>query len=88
MVLSDPERGPQTPAALLHALFGLTPAEARVASALAAGQDLEGIRAALGVGRETVRTHLRRIYEKTDTRRQAELVRLLHTLPLSPRALD
>ena len=37
----------------------------------------------LGVTLSTVRTHLQRAFEKTDTRRQSELVRLLlaHRLP-------
>ena len=85
VLVSDPERTPLAPEELLRAFFGLTPAEARVARELAAGRDLDEIGAALGIRRETVRNHLKRIYEKTDTRRQAELVRLVHTLPTSPR---
>jgi DNA-binding CsgD family transcriptional regulator len=33
--------------------------------------------AALGIGQGTVRTHLLRLYAKTGTRRQAELVKLV-----------
>ena len=32
----------------------------------------------LGIGEPTVRTHLQRIFSKTDTLRQADLLRLLH----------
>ena len=42
--------------------------------------------ASLGVGLATVRTLLRRAFDKTDTHRQAELVRLMlaHRLPAAP----
>jgi DNA-binding CsgD family transcriptional regulator len=38
----------------------------------------------LGIGESTVKTHLKRLYEKTGTRRQAELVKLYagYTSPL------
>jgi PAS domain-containing protein len=39
---------------------------------------------ALGVSLSTARTHLARVFEKTDTRRQAQLVRLLLTGTSSP----
>jgi DNA-binding CsgD family transcriptional regulator len=32
---------------------------------------------ALGIGENTVKTHLRRLFEKTGTSRQAELVKLV-----------
>lgn len=54
---------------------GLTRAEARVAVRLAAGKRLPEIAEDLGIQLETVRTHLKRIYRKTDTSGQADLVR-------------
>ena len=59
-------------------LYRLTGAELRVLLALAQG--LGGKEAAdmLGIGEPTVRTHLQRIFAKTDTSRQADLLRLLH----------
>lgn len=57
--------------------LGLTLAEARVACRLAGGADLWSIARELQIARETVRTHLKRIYSKTGTRRQAELVALV-----------
>lgn len=61
-------------------LFSLTQAELRVASGMAAGLSPQEIAADAGVSNETVRTHLRALFAKTDTHRQPELVRLLLTL--------
>jgi DNA-binding CsgD family transcriptional regulator len=46
------------------------------------GADLKEISEELSISLTTVRTHLQHVFDKTDTRRQAELVRLL--LVLSP----
>lgn len=54
--------------------FGLTPAELQVAALLAQGKTLLQIAADLGISRATVAFHLRHIFQKTDTNRQAELV--------------
>lgn len=62
---------------MLHGLFDLTPAEARVARALAAGLSIEEISAQSATSKETVRTQLKGVMAKTATSRQAELVRLL-----------
>lgn len=68
---------------LLEGLFDLTPAEARVARAICAGETVEQIASGLGITRNTVRIHLRRVFAKTGTHRQAELVRLVAgTIPL------
>ncbi len=61
----------------LGSMFDLTPAEARVASALMTGADLASIAAQHGVSLGTVRAQLRAIYAKTGTHRQAQLVALL-----------
>lgn len=65
----------------LHSLYGLTPAESRLASLLADGKELRQAAEALEVSLHTVRTQLRSLFAKTDTRRQAELVRLLLLSP-------
>ena len=67
-------------AALAGALFGLTTAEARVFAAIAAGQTPDEVARSTGVAASTVRTHLRHLFAKTGTRRQAELVRLAAAL--------
>jgi DNA-binding CsgD family transcriptional regulator len=66
---------------LLATLFGLSPAEARLALWLVAGHTPEECARRAGVGVATVRSQLHNIYVKTGTRRQAELVALLCKLP-------
>jgi len=63
--------------ATLIAAFGLTPAEARVAVALTTGTPLAQISADFGISRTTVAFHMRNIFQKTGTSRQAGLVALL-----------
>ena len=55
----------------------MTAAEARLAVHLAAGEGLDEAADALGVALETVRSQLKAIFGKTDTRRQGELLRKL-----------
>ena len=60
--------------AWLETFFGLTRAEARVASLLAGGASIEEAASVAGVGIATIRTHLSRALEKVGASRQAELV--------------
>lgn len=57
--------------------FGLTPAELRLARHLADGGTLAAYAAEQNVSRNTARTHLSSIFQKTGVNRQADLVRLL-----------
>ena len=85
---SDPERGGKPPWQVLAQLYRLTPREAGLAVLLADGCELREAADSLGVGMSTLRTHLHQIFWKTGTRRQAELVSLLHrslVLPARPR---
>jgi DNA-binding CsgD family transcriptional regulator len=75
--LRDPDAA-SPPADLLREVFGFTPAEASVAAALSCGRALPDIARQLGVGQSTVKSQLKSIMAKTQTRRQAELVALLH----------
>jgi DNA-binding CsgD family transcriptional regulator len=61
----------------LITLFGLTVAEARVASEIANGNRLQDIAAARNLSISTLRTQLRAVFAKTETSRQSELVKLL-----------
>jgi DNA-binding CsgD family transcriptional regulator len=70
------------PLDLLCTAYGLTEAEARVAQRLAAGDPLDAIAGDLGIRLATVRNHLKQIFEKTGTHRQAALVALLHAGPI------
>lgn len=65
----------------LIALFGLTPAEAALATQLCAGQDVREIAQTTRRSVNTVRSLLTRLMAKTDTNRQAELLRLLSMVP-------
>jgi len=72
-----PERPPSIDVGLLAEAFGLAPREAALAGRLAAGEDLAESAGALGIAIGTARWYLKRILEKTETRRQAELVALV-----------
>jgi DNA-binding CsgD family transcriptional regulator len=75
--ITDPEKMPLPSQQHLQRLFSLTPAEARVAMALLDGESVERLADHLGISRNTARTHLRRLFAKTNTKRQGELIRVL-----------
>jgi DNA-binding CsgD family transcriptional regulator len=77
LAIYEPEIGGEIDPFLLSTTFDLTPAEARVASHVAAGRVPKEIAVRLGVQVNTVRSQLNSILAKTGTRRQAELVRVL-----------
>ncbi len=84
--VSDPEQRPRPAAEVLRSLFALTAAESRVALLLGDGNSPGEIAEMLRVSSNTLKSHLSSIYAKTNTSRQAELVRLLMTLPTGPAA--
>ena len=61
----------------LNVLFGFTTAEGELAQDLLSGATVVEIAARTGRSANTVRTHLARLMNKTGTRRQVDLVRLL-----------
>jgi DNA-binding CsgD family transcriptional regulator len=75
--LADPDGVPPVVQDQLRNLYGLTPAEAGVATAVARGAGLQAAADELRISLATARTHLQHVFEKTETRRQAELVRLI-----------
>ncbi len=77
VLVADPEAKSASPAAILQRIYGLTAGEARVAEALLDHERLADLAATLGVSLATVRTLLQRAFDKTDTHRQADLVRLM-----------
>jgi DNA-binding CsgD family transcriptional regulator/PAS domain-containing protein len=83
--IGDPERPVHVDPRLLIRLYGLSRAESRVAALLASGLRLDKVAEELGLTYETVRKHLKQIFTKTTTERQAELVR---TLNLGPAGLN
>jgi DNA-binding CsgD family transcriptional regulator len=74
----------QVPTAeVIQGLFDLTPAEAKVARAIAELQTVERIADTFGLSRETVRTQLKSVLAKTGVGRQADLTALLAGASLS-----
>ncbi len=85
LILADPDENACPPEMILRQGFKLTPAEARLAMALAQGCKLDDYAARHAVRVGTVRSQLKAVMAKTSTHRQAELVSLLaqlaHILP-------
>ncbi|MGE0419682.1 MAG: helix-turn-helix transcriptional regulator [Acetobacteraceae bacterium] len=73
------------PGEVLVKLYGLTPAETRLLALLGQDLSLDETAATLGITMPTARSHLQRIFQKTNTNRQSQLVRLvLSALPRPP----
>lgn len=72
--------------AMLSTLYGLTAAEARVASEIGKGGTLRDIGQRMHVSENTLKTHLKRIFDKTGVHRQSDLVSLVASLvpPVQP----
>jgi DNA-binding CsgD family transcriptional regulator len=79
--LSDPSSKPSSRAAVLRALYGLTPTESRLADLLLRGFEVREAADHMRTTLETARFHLKRVLAKTGTRRQTELMRLMLSLP-------
>lgn len=80
IVVSDPADTPVLGKMALHDVFGLTPTEASIASALTAGHSIESAAALLGIRSGTARDHLKSAFRKLGVNRQQDLVRLLTSL--------
>jgi DNA-binding CsgD family transcriptional regulator/PAS domain-containing protein len=61
-------------------LYDLTPAEARLMHKIGSGMTPSAAAEALSVSEATVKTHLQRVFRKTDVSRQSELVALIDSL--------
>jgi len=77
--VSDPERQPAPQKSTLMRLYELTEAEARLVQALVSGKRLETVAQEFNVSMNTVRSHLKQAFRKTETNRQSELVKLVLT---------
>jgi DNA-binding CsgD family transcriptional regulator len=83
--VTDLETEPVGPSTLvMQEAFGLTHSEARLARDIAIGKTLPEIATVSGVSKETLRSRLKSIFDKTGTSRQAELATLLAKFPKSP----
>jgi DNA-binding CsgD family transcriptional regulator len=82
VLITDPERAIIPAASQLVSLFQMTSAEANVALALCRGERVEDIADERQVSVGTVRCQVKAVFRKTDTDRQADLVRSLLTIPV------
>ena len=81
LYVTDPRKPVETPEEILQRLFGLTHREASVLRILVEGDDLRVASSRLGIGIETVRSHVKHIMDTTGANRQAELVRMVLSSP-------
>ena len=79
MFVQDPAQVSLAPGEAFARLHQLTGGELRVLLALAQGLGAKEAADMLGIGEPTVRTHLQRMFSKTGTSRQAELLQLLQS---------
>ncbi|AMY09572.1 hypothetical protein LuPra_02791 [Luteitalea pratensis] len=77
VIVTDAEQPVGLDDGALSQLFGLTPAESRLARLLAEGRDVTEAATMLGLTIGTVRTRLKTVLHKTGTRRQSALVQVL-----------
>jgi DNA-binding CsgD family transcriptional regulator len=62
---------------LIRRLFGLSPSQARLTALLVGGRSVKEAAGALGIAESSARQYLKVVFSKTDTRGQADLVRMV-----------
>lgn len=77
LVLLDDSGQSQRNTARLARLFSLTPKQSELAGLLLAGMSVTQAAGRMGISRSTAADHMRQLFDKTHTARQAELVRVL-----------
>ncbi len=83
--VTDPESRVVPVVDSLGPLLGLTPAESRIAAAIARGQNVQEYAAEQGIKEGSARWTLKQVLAKTNARNQADLVRIiLHSIPSPP----
>ncbi|MGO4570926.1 response regulator [Microvirga sp. 2TAF3] len=82
LLLIDTEQRSKVSGDTLVRLYNLTPSETRVALMLIDGKRLDQIAEELDVAQTTVVFHLKNLFRKTETNRQADLIRVLLSVPL------
>jgi DNA-binding CsgD family transcriptional regulator len=78
---SDPGVPARASEAHLGAIFGFTPAQARLVCALVAGEAIGDYAQRTGINLETARSHLNHSFAKAGVRRQQELISLILRSP-------
>ena len=81
LFVSDPDTALLIQPETLEGLYGLTVAEAKLVIALVSGQTLDAIAAATGTSPNTLKNQLKAVFRKTNTSRQAELMKLVLSGP-------
>jgi DNA-binding CsgD family transcriptional regulator len=79
VVANDPEQQTWSGIETVARSYGLTAGEGRLLKAIVEGDGIEAAAKQLGISRDTAKTHLQRIFQKTLTSRQGELIRLVTT---------
>jgi DNA-binding NarL/FixJ family response regulator len=82
LLVIDTEQRIKISGETLVRLYNLTKSETRIALMLIDGKRLDQIAEELDVAQTTVVFHLKNLFRKTDTHRQADLVRVLLSVPL------
>ena len=77
LLISDEGANERHSPNLLRELYGLTTSESRLAAELLKGNSMEEAAAALEISVLTARSHLKKIFAKTGTNRQSQLLWLL-----------
>lgn len=80
LFINDPDTRPKDLRGALRSTYRLTDAEARLTQAVADGETLKAFAGRHDISYETARSQLRKIFEKTGAKRQAELVRIVNKL--------
>jgi PAS domain-containing protein len=80
VLIRDPTEAKKVPIDLLRSLYDLTPAEAHFAANFLETASLKASAKAASITDGTARVHLKKIFEKTNSHSQAELMKLLHSL--------
>jgi DNA-binding CsgD family transcriptional regulator len=75
--INDPARQAVTPQAVIQGHYGLTPAEARLAFAFLQTASLKKSAEYCSIKESSARQYMKRIFQKTETRSQPELMKLL-----------
>jgi DNA-binding CsgD family transcriptional regulator/PAS domain-containing protein len=80
--ISDPDMYPAQPKEILKMLYGLTQAECRLVNLLMQGLSLSEVGQLNGLTQNTLRSQLKSVFQKTDVRKQSELIRQLAPIVL------
>lgn len=78
--ITDPERVTPIDSGLIAELFSLTPAESTIAALVTQGKRISEIAETLNISIHTARCHLKHVFSKTGTERQAELANQIGSL--------